>query len=111
MRYQEIVDMTVRTTNRVLVTMSDCWRKWPKPRDDASPMTHARFSCMVRSSHRGWDGRAHRFDLELDIAHSGRHRPRSSLLMVTTSTTEAPKSAAARMARLQPVLATGGFRE
>src|SRR5271154_3884356 len=45
--------MTVRTTKSVLVTMSDCWRKWPKPRDDASPMTHARFNCMVRSSHRG----------------------------------------------------------
>src|ERR1700741_3642202 len=38
MRYQEIADMTASTASSVLVTMSDCSRKWPKPRDDASPI-------------------------------------------------------------------------
>ena len=31
--------MIASTTNSTLATMSDCWRKWPKPRDDASPMS------------------------------------------------------------------------
>src|SRR4029434_90552 len=40
-KYQERTDMIISTASNTLATMSAFAMKWPKPRDDASPMTYS----------------------------------------------------------------------